>query len=165
MTRIPIALLAAVLALALAPGAGRAQSSAQVRLIGVIPPHASVQFGANNQAVVSFDLGNTSGVIPLFTLNDSNNGNEGYTISVQALDRSAQGQPQLVPRDGSGAPVPFQLTYNGEALTFENGRATLKTIGGQKSGDGSGALGLKPLGQGSGNGAYTTTLEFVIRGH
>jgi len=161
LRHLAVAALAA-LVLALAPAA-RAQSSAQVRLIGIIPPHASVQFGTSNPAVVSITLNNSRSEIPLFNLTDSNNGGEGYTISVQALNVTAAGQPQLVAQEGNGAPVPFQLNYNGQPLLFENGTATLKTIGGQKMGDGSGALGLVPLGQG--NGAYTTTLQFVIRGN
>jgi hypothetical protein len=142
-----------------------AQSSATVRLVGVIPPQASVQFGVNSPGVVTLNLDNPQGTIPLFNLLDSNNGGEGYTISIVSTNNTAQGVPELVARDGTAAPVPFQLTYNGQPLQFQNGSATLKTTGGENTGDKSGALGLVPLGQGGTNGSYTDTLQFVIRGH
>jgi hypothetical protein len=142
-----------------------AQSSATVRLVGVIPPHASVDFGVNNPGVVTLNLNNPQGTIPLFNLVDSSNGGEGYTISVVSTNNSAQGVPELIAQDGTGDPVPFQLTYNGQPLQFQNGSATLKTIGGDKNGDNSGALGLVPLGKSATNGSYTDTLQFVIRGH
>jgi hypothetical protein len=158
------ALFAAFCAIVAAQPAS-AQGNATVRLVGTIPPHAAVQFGADNPAVVTINLNNPQGEIPLFNLIDFTNGGESYTISVVSTNRSEKGQPQLVAADGSAEPVPFQLVYDGQPLQFQNGSAMLKSIGSQNMGNNSGRLGLVPLGKSVANGNYTATLSFVISGN
>lgn len=144
-----------------APGAA-AQSSAVVRLVGHIPPQATIQLGASGAStVVSLDLSHPQGTINLLNFTNTTNGGEAYTISISSTNLSADGTPQLVAADGTSAAVPFQLVYNGQPLQFADGVASLDTIGGQSVGNGTGALGLVPLGQ-AGNGNYTDTLVFNI---
>lgn len=162
-SRRPIAglfLAAAVLAL----NTAAARADATVRLVGHIPPQATIQFGSNGSstAVVPIDLSHPQGEVNLFNFTDSTNGGESYTISITSANMSDQGTPQLVSQGGSAAPVPFQLMYNGQPLQFQNGVASLKTIGGQNFGNNNGALGLMPLGTANSNTNYTDTLVFNI---
>lgn len=140
-----------------------AQASATVRLVGHIPPQATISLGAAgvSSTVVSLDLTHPNGTINLLNFTNNSNGGESYNISISSDNLAADGTPQLVSADGTAAAVPFQLVYNGQPLQFANGVAVLNSIGGDNLGSGNGALGLVPLGQ-AGNGNYTDTLVFNI---
>lgn len=139
-----------------------AQASATVRLVGHIPPQATIALGAAgaSSTLVSIDLSHPQGTINLLNFTNTSNGGESYDVSITSANLSADGVPQLIAADGTAA-VPFQLVYNGQPLQFANGVALLNSIGGDTLGSGNGSLGLVPLGQ-AGSGNYTDTLVFNI---
>lgn len=136
-----------------------AWADATIRLVGQMPPKASLALGGGT-AVVNVNLTGTSSQV-LFNLGDSSNGGAGYTISVVSTNAQGEGQPVLTAADGS-QPVPYELTYDGVPLHFENGTATIKTLTADNKGDGTGNVALVPLRKGTPSASYTDTLLFVI---
>jgi hypothetical protein len=136
-----------------------AWADATIRLVGQMPPRASLLLGGGT-AVVNVNLTGTSSQV-LFNLGDSTNGGAGYTISVISTNAQGQDQPVLTAADGS-ASVPYELTYGGVPLHFENGTATIKTLNADNNGDGTGNVALVPLKAGNSGTSYTDTLQFVI---
>ena len=128
---------------------------------------ASTNITVTPQAVFPLDLTINQTNLLVAVVNEQSNDHLGYTVTVASLNLAGVGTQPFFKDSASGDTLNYTLQYNGSAVVFASGVATVTSAGAKTVPAGvNNNLNISYVGSGalSASNAYTDTLTFTISG-